>query len=716
MLHPVRSAPRLQTLVAGLLGLALCSGMSAADDPYEAYVKTSRDFKPVKQDKAMGYKAYPSWVYMPWYYQWTIGYDDAAGEFCQKTGYNGGFTDHGNPRNLAWFDKFKLRFYVDHLAGKGDLHLKNRNTMAATRPVMLDDALRSKLEEIISANIAKVKASPMRAAYALDDEISWGSFVKPCMWRITDDANYRAWLQEKYGTGKVPANPGWIGYNDVRPKLPGFTLGSFDASQLMDQWSFNDSWWNNFLGGLVEHANRIDPETPVGYVGGQSPNAFGGYDYAKLMRKVQYLEAYWGPDEQCMLQAFNPNHIPIVSTQFHQNTKDTIWQFFVGLAHGNRGHIGWVQNWFDGKTPKPFHQEISPALLEIGGKLGPLQAQAEAVKDGILLYYSHPSIQAGWIMDAQAHGGTWPNRNSDSRIGTYHLAKQAWVAMLRDSGFQPDFISYVDLLQQGIPKHAKVLVLSAVYCLSDAEAARIREFCRAGGTVVADFLPGVFDQHGKGRPGGGALDDLFGVKHDPGTKAADLYQGRADLWVEVDQDAHFSYKRYEEYLSQNACLQESGFNKAVRSMAVRKVNSFGSGKAVLMNLSPISYLAHRQAGFEAAKSREVFLKPIHDAGKRRWVEIEGAGAKEFGYEITYWKKNGRTIIFVVSNPEVSVNSEGGGNSVGLKSDEIEITLKFAKPLAGVKDERSGASLPAGSSFTTKWKMNEAVVLSFTSAD
>ena len=60
--------------------------------------------------------------------------------------------------------------------------------------------------------------------------------------------------------------------------------------------------------------------------------------------------------------------------------------------------------------------------------------------------------------------------------------------------------------------------------------------------MIADYLPGLWDQHGKGRADGGVLDDLFGVKHSPDLKAADVFGGK--LWCEVDQDANFSWKTY----------------------------------------------------------------------------------------------------------------------------------------------------------------------------
>jgi hypothetical protein len=75
----------------------------------------------------------------------------------------------------------------------------------------------------------------------------------------------------------------------------------------MDQWSFNDSHWNNFIGDLVAYASSVDPHTPCGFVGGQCPNVFGGYDYAKLMRKVQFPEEYNSGSSQAIIRSFNPH-------------------------------------------------------------------------------------------------------------------------------------------------------------------------------------------------------------------------------------------------------------------------------------------------------------------------------------------------------------------------------------------------------------------------
>ena len=717
-------------IIAFSLAFTLSVSAQAAD-AYENYVRTSEDFRAVKQEKAWALRAWPSWTFMPWTHQWTIGYTEEAGRWSLAHGYNGAFMDRDGTGaegskigRLDWIEKFGLRFYMDHAAGKGLLHLWDGDKVkphldelhgTGMRPAPLNATTRGQLETLLRQHIGAVKSSPQRAAYALDDEASWGHFVHPTMWRVTDDAAaYPRWLDAVYGKGNVPKRDRWVSYDDIRTKLATWSIAEFDASPLMDQWSFNDSLWANFLGGLVEFSNTLDPATPCGIVGGQMPSAFGGYDYAKLMRKVQFIESYNLGSSQAIIRSFNPrNALPAVTTLFHKSSDDDVWQTWYYLAHGNRGHIGWVEKWFDGQTPKPWHAEVAPAFLEAGKKIGPLLSGAEWRHDGVAIYYSHASIQLGWILDAEAHGKTWTNRNADERLSSAAHVRHAWENMLRDSGLQYNFLSYVDVIQRGVPDEYRVLILPATLCLSDAEARAIRAFCERGGTVIADYLPGVWDQHGRGRKQGGVLDEMFGVKHDATMHARDIFGEK--LWVEVDQDANYSWKSYDEFLTnKNTCLQDaSGFHKAVRAMPVAHVTAVGKGKAVLMNLSPQWYHAYRAAGFEAAKKRAVFMRHVTAAGVVPWVRLAGAGEREHGCEITYWSlPTGRRLLFVCLNPEIRGTSLGGGNSVGLKTDTVPIKLRFNREIRSVRDERTGRALGNGAEFALDWKQNEAVALSF----
>jgi len=85
--------------------------------------------------------------------------------------------------------------------------------------------------------------------------------------------------------------PQYVTPDFVLPQL-GRPLAEIDFSPLLDRLTYNDSLWANFLGRLVQCATQADPQTPCGFVGGQAPCIWGGYDYAKLMKKIQFIEAY----------------------------------------------------------------------------------------------------------------------------------------------------------------------------------------------------------------------------------------------------------------------------------------------------------------------------------------------------------------------------------------------------------------------------------------
>lgn len=68
--------------------------------------------------------------------------------------------------------------------------------------------------------------------------------------------------------------------------------------------------------------------------------------------------------------------------------------------------------------------------------------------------------------------------------------------------------------------------------------------------------------------------------------------------------------------------------------------------------------------------------------------------------------------FICFNSELTGSSLGVGNFVGLKTDAVNITLRFNQPVKDVRDERAKKELPDGNTFEFVWKMNEALVISF----
>ena len=55
------------------------------------------------------------------------------------------------------------------------------------------------------------------------------------------------------------------------------------------------------------------------------------------------------------------------------------------------------------------------------------------------------------MLDAEAHGKTWANRNDDFRLGTSHNVRRAWETMLADAGLRYDFLAYDEVVRNGVP-------------------------------------------------------------------------------------------------------------------------------------------------------------------------------------------------------------------------------------------------------------------------
>ena len=708
--------------------LAISSGTAGAqgksEDPYARYVKTAPEFRAVKQDKDFLIGRWNTWIYMPWRHQWTIGTGEAGGKFCRDYGFNGGFTDRED-RPLEWLERWNLRFYNDHTAEKGDLHVtgaENKGNFTKDQrdpltirhgtdgPRPIDDKFRRRLKKLVVDNVSKLKSSKMRVAYALDDEASWGAFVTPLPWRLNDDvAAYQHWLDNYYGKRGHQAK--YVTPDDVIAQLDQ-NLGKLDFSPLLDRLTYQDTVWSLLIRELVEESNRIDPSTPCGIVGAQAPNIWGGYDYAKLSKAVQFIEAYDMGSSMEILRSFNPNNArPQVTTHFHDDKRgveNDIWQSWYYFAHGNRGMIGWVEGWFVNEKPKPWLDRYKSTLKELGGVQGPKLTGAIWQHDGVAIYYSHPSIQVSWCLDIQPHGKTWVNRGDDHRLGTSHNVRKAWEYILADSGVQYNFLAYDELIKNGVPAEYKVLILPAVYALSDAEAERIREFCRAGGTVIADFACGLFDQHGKGRSLG-ALDDLFGVKHDGNLRQSDFFGG--SLWVETNQDAGFTFGKYRELFDTIPCKSENGFAIAERKLGTQTVKKVGRGKAVYMNLSPQRYLQYREEGTTTDVQRALFMRHVNPSGKPPRVVVTQNGKRPPHCEVVTWSKGTRTYVFVLNNLPVTSSTTGGGGVSGLNRRESKLNVEL--PAAHkVVDERLGKSLGTGKTFSFSFNGVEPVFFSF----
>jgi len=404
-------------------------------EDFAAYVKKSKDFKRVKQkdfkrvkqiEKILESPRWDHWILMPWRYRWGATYDSELIMWMKKHGHNGGFCDHLPKEDAKLQEKAGFLWYLDHAAGKGDLYQKvsKKERQNPERPVCLvKPSTVKRLKQKLKKSVTESMKYKTRIAYALDDEVSWSgftnpcSFTNPCKWdnNPLSLADYSKWLKMRYGSekalktqwtqGALPVltsivNWGNFGKKDFIKRMANpddlqnyyfLPLSKWNLSAWCDAISYMDSQFANLIGDLVDYSNSIDPTTPCGFVGGQAPAPYGGYDYAKIMRKIQFLEAYdIGASAEISRSLNLDNMMPITKTHFGDPiSPETTWFFWYYLAHGDRGVIYWAQDWFKGSCPKFKIKLLGKKVKEIANVSKKI-FKGKWKHNGIAIYYSHP--------------------------------------------------------------------------------------------------------------------------------------------------------------------------------------------------------------------------------------------------------------------------------------------------------------------------------------
>jgi hypothetical protein len=704
-------------LIAAALVLG---GASPGDDPV-------KDVPPPK--------AWDHFVMLVWQYQTDVTKDQALYESVNLRGFH---IDRESDKLKAFAKTSGWPFYVDHAAGKGILHLGKlaepilRQRDVVVRPNSLADPKNiERLKKLLSQNISSAKGYPV-VAYAFDDEISTGNFVSPVE---TDGsplsvAAYRRFLESSYGSIQALNTEYGTTYPDfatIEPKsfeayraqLKPDALGKINLSPWCDWRSFMDTQWADSLADLTRYSNSLDPDTPAGYVGGHTPCVWGGQDYRKLTRSVQWMEAYdIGATNEILRSFWDQKHGRVQTFFSSKKPRQDSWFLWYYLCHGNRAVICWPEGWFkDGKVADHIAANAE-TFKEVQGPVSRKIVDGTFVHDPIAIYYSHPSIQMTWALDAVTHGRTWPNRSSsmEDAVSTGSLTRIAWIKTLEDLGFQSKFIHQDHLLSGSLEREGfKVLVLNRALCLSNAEAAAIKAFAAKGGTVVADHLCGIFDEHGKARDKG-ALDDLFGVRHD---LAKGILGGNTLSEVDAEKGQLFSAKNWS---VDGASLHKgmAAFERGLSPVAPAKAEgaqgtpvSVRNGRHAYLNLSPAGYLLKR-AQPEAKEWSDYVAALLGEAGLHPRVTLTLAGERARMTEAIFWKNQDKMTLCVVQNLERKAVIDGFGATQGTTGDaKLKLKLSFAAPVKGLMNERTGKALGNGRDFEDEYAPWEANVYTYT---
>lgn len=468
--------------------------------------------------------------------------------------------------------------------------------------------------------------------YSLGDEgVTKGCCVHPaCI------AAYRRYLADQYGTIDQ-LNASW----DT-------TYASFDEVDLLDhadnmeaaairtcypRWYDRQAFarWNlmQFSGRFVEAYRRLDPQALTGFEG---TGRFGD-DYDAILGANTFYGPYPNIGDDIIRSAYPRDRVRSNWMGYSKTgdaLSDAAWRMVMkGMDSVWYWMWSGIGNWRGYLRPTldfwPAIADLAEEMRPVRQGLGDLLLRSEMTHSGIAVFYSLPSALSCQL----ENGNEFINAQS---------AHQTWTQLTYELGLDFRYLTSAMLRRGDLDvREFKVLVLPMTQAIGPDEAAAIRSFAQAGGTVITDVRPGIYDGHCKPTMPG-VLDDLFGIKRTGRGKAAEepvsitaslegrginmeLPEARLDSEVEADGAE---------------ALGHAGETPTLL------VNRVGGGRAVLLNFQ---LLVAKPEGPEAAAARRL-LRFLYDlAGARSAIAVASPGGEPLPLTETRVWDNGEALVF-----------------------------------------------------------------------
>ncbi|MDD4870020.1 MAG: beta-galactosidase [Kiritimatiellae bacterium] len=415
--------------------------------------------------------------------------------------------------------------------------------------------------------------------YSLGDEgVTLGCCIHPaCI------AAYRRYLQKQYGTIEA-LNASW-----------GEKYKSFDEVDLLDhkdnmeveakKKSLWARWYDRqafarynlmqFSGRFVKAYRELDPHGVTGFEG---TGGFGD-DYDSILG----INPFYGPYPSIgddIVRSAAPRKLFRSNWMGYSKTGDALsdaaWRMVI-KGMDSIWYWMWtgIGSWRGYLTPTldfaPCIADLANEMKPVRNGLGDLILKSNMKHSGIAVFYSLPSALAHSVEESSSYVKA-------------DVTHQTWTRLVYDLGL--DFRYLTDgMIRRGMltTKEFKVLLLPMTQAVAPDEVAIIRAFVEAGGTVIADVRPAVFDGHCKPLDKGG-LDDLFGIRRTGRGKAERKPIILKGLLGSQAIDVEFAQGRIDpcvEAVTARPLCQ-------VEKWPVVLVNTIGKGQTILLNFQLLS--------------------------------------------------------------------------------------------------------------------------------
>ena len=247
-----------------------------------------------------------------------------------------------------------------------------------------------------------------------------------------------------------------------------------------------------FMDGRLEDIGKTAKEACLAYdktarfsmSGTQRPTAYGGMDWWRQMSFLDGTMNYDGGGQRDLQRSFKPDGYFMPWKVGYGNVggklRYSIWE---ALFMGDKGIMGFhlpsmVNPDFTFSTPA---KDAVADLTKLCNGLGKHYINNLKADTEVAILYSQASIRAAFIANRR-------KQHNELRI--------KYIELCRNLGINFNFISY-EQLRNGILKSQqyKVLILPDTAALSKLEVDNILNFSKDGRCVIAEGVPGGFDEH-----------------------------------------------------------------------------------------------------------------------------------------------------------------------------------------------------------------------------
>jgi hypothetical protein len=554
-------------------------------------------------------------------------------------------------------------------------------------PSFNDPVIRKSLTDIVRA-AARNKARYNMDYYFVGDEGSLTSYgdAFDFDWNPHTLEEFRSWLKQEYGS-LASLNKEWrtnfADWSQVVPYTTEEARKSRNFAPWADHRTFMEITFARAYQAARDAAVEGDPDAHIAVSGTQATNAYNGADWSRLDRVIDDFLSYDGGNQWDMHRSFaKPNSMIGFWTGYGSHglaVQNAIWTAAIhNVLHPN---IFWMYSFLNpdltySASARDMGRAFSSLKFEGVGKL---LMESERRQDGIALYYSMPSIHAASILGYHQRSSDDDDETPDKARLSFAANRDGWVKTIKDLGLQFDFISSEDVAKNPIPlEKYKVVILPLAFALSDEEIRNLRDFVSRGGVVVADFSPGLMDEHCAWRSGD-SVNQLFGA-------------------------TVISDKR------------EIGLPNANVSLGNAIERSFGKGWTIYLNTVWDQYPKQRANNFGGAVYRELARAVLDKAGVRPSITVTSPDGHPVAQAQIARYRFGDSEVLAIVKENVELKGTVGRDGVTTYNDaklgqvaKQELTIKLPEKRF-VTDIRSGKQFGYTDVVHTSILIGDAIVL------